>query len=121
MEIKRGMLYMADLGSRFGSIQSGMRPVVVISNNMNNKFSPTVNVLPITSKTKNNIPVHVNVGKKEGLDKESTVLAEQVTTINKSQIKEYIGKCSSYKISEIEKAIMIQNGMNMPSLRPLAI
>ena len=110
--IKRGEIYSANLGSREGSIQSGIRPVVIISNDINNKFSPTVNVLPITSRTKNSIPVHVNVGKNEGLTQESTILVEQILTINKSQLGEHIGICGKSKISEIEMAIMLQNGIN---------
>ena len=110
--IKRGEIYSANLGSREGSIQSGVRPVVIISNDMNNKFSPTVNVLPITSKTKNSIPVHVGIGIKEGLSQESTILTEQIVTINQKQLGEYIGECGKYKMHEIEKAIMIQNGIS---------
>ena len=53
MNIKRGEIYLVDLGNQKGSIQSGKRPVVVISNNMNNKYSPTINILPITSKSSN--------------------------------------------------------------------
>ena len=113
INIRRGEIYLVDLGVQKGSIQSGKRPVVVISNNMNNQYSPTINVLPITSKNKNNIPVHVNVGIKEGLSQESTVLTEQVVTINKNQIKKYVGKCNKYKMYEIEKALLIQNGVNL--------
>lgn len=113
INIRRGEIYLVDLGVQKGSIQSGKRPVVVISNNMNNQYSPTINVLPITSKNKNNIPVHVNVGIKEGLSQESTVLTEQVVTINKNQIKKYVGKCNKYKMYEIEKALLIQNGINL--------
>ena len=113
--IKRGEIYLANLGSRDGSIQSGIRPVLIISNDINNKFSPTINVLPITSRAKNNIPVHVDIGKREGLQQESTVLTEQATTINKSQLEDHIGKCSKHKIYEIEKAIMLQNGIDLHS------
>lgn len=113
MNIKRGEIYLVDLGNQKGSIQSGKRPVVVISNNMNNKYSPTINILPITSKSKNNIPVHVNIGIESGLIKESTVLVEQNIPINKVQIIKYVGKCNKYKMYEIEKALLIQNGINL--------
>lgn len=113
--IKRGEIYSANLGNRDGSIQSGTRPVVIISNDMNNKFSPTVNVLPITSKTKNSIPVHVNIGKREGLQQESTILTEQIVTVDKSQLKNFIGKCDKHKLYEIEKAIILQNGIDLHS------
>ena len=113
INIKRGEIYLVDLGAQKGSIQSGKRPVIVVSNNMNNKYSPTVNILPITSQNKNNIPVHVNIGVESGLSEESTVLTEQVVTINKTQIIKYVGKCNKYKMYEIEKALLIQNGINL--------
>ena len=107
-EIKRGEIYMADLGVGKGSIQGGVRPVVIVSNPMNNKFAPTVNVLPITSKTKNNLPIHVSVGAECGLQEESTVLVEQMTIINKSQLTKLIGKCTHEKMRAIAKAIVLQ-------------
>ena len=109
--IKRGEVYQANLGNRSGSIQSGTRPVVIVSNNLNNKFSPTLNVLPITSRTKNNIPVHVEVGITEGLPQLSTVLTEQVLTINKNQLITKLGHCNKHKMDQIERAIMIQYAM----------
>lgn len=107
-EIKRGEIYMANLGNTLGSVQGGIRPVVIISNPLNNKFAPTLNVLPITSKTKNNIPVHVNVSAECGLQEESTVLVEQMTIINKSQLTKLIGKCTHEKMIAIAKAIVLQ-------------
>ena len=115
INIKRGEIYLVDLGAQKGSIQSGKRPVIVVSNNMNNKYSPTVNVLPITSQNKNNIPVHVSIGIESGLTKESTVLVEQNIPINKTQIIKYMGKCNKYKMYEIEKALLIQNGIDLDS------
>lgn len=99
--IKRGSIFMADLGNRNGSVQAGVRPVVVISNNLNNRFSPTINVLPITSKIKNNIPVHVEIGRVEGLNQPSTILTEQVLTVNKTQLINFVGICDQYKMREI--------------------
>jgi mRNA interferase MazF len=113
INIRRGEIYLVDLGIQKGSIQAGKRPVVVISNNMNNKYSPTINVLPITSRKKNNIPVHVNISHKEGLLQPSTILTEQIVTINKSQIIKYLGECNKYKMYEIEKALLIQNGVDL--------
>ena len=114
-KINRGQIYMANLGTTLGSIQAGTRPVVVISNNLNNKFSPTVNVLPITSRTKNDIPVHVEIGITEGLSQLSTVLVEQMVTINKNQLTKLIGQCNVKKMYEIERAILIQNGIDVNS------
>lgn len=99
---------MADLGNQKGAIQSGIRPVVIMSNPMNNKFAPIVNVLPITSKTKNNIPVHVDIGEECGLFKKSIVLPEQVLTINKTQLKELIGRCPNNIMEDISRAVFLQ-------------
>lgn len=107
-KINRGRIYMADLGGRKGSIQGGSRPVIVISNPINNKFSPTINVIPLTSKVKNNIPVHVSIGRESGLEVESTALTEQVLTINKSQLTRMLGQCTRDKMKEIAKAIILQ-------------
>lgn len=107
-KIERGQIYMADLGKGQGSIQGGVRPVVIVSNSLNNRFAPTVNVLPITSQTKNNIPVHVSVGRESGLPTESTVLVEQMITINKKQLTKLIGKCTFEKMKDIARAIILQ-------------
>lgn len=107
-KVNRGEVYMADLGGGKGSIQGGTRPVVIISNPLNNKFAPTVNVLPITSQAKNNLPVHVNIGLESGLPTQSTVLAEQIITVNKSQLTKLMGKCTIEKMREIAKAIVLQ-------------
>ena len=111
--IKRGQIYQANLGIQKGSIQSGTRPVIIISNDINNKFSPTVNVLPVTSRTKSNIPVHVHVGITEGLPQPSTILTEQMVTINKQQLVEYVGKCNLVKMLEIERAVLVQSGIDV--------
>ena len=110
--IKRGQIYMAELGSGKGSVQGGSRPVIVISNQLNNKFAPTVNVLPITSKTKNSIPVHVDIGIESGLQTESVILVEQAIVINKSQITKYIDECSKDKMISIAKAIVLQMSLD---------
>lgn len=99
---------MANLGGGKGSVQGGIRPVVVISNGLNNKFSPTVNVLPITSKTKTKIPVHVDIGIECGLEVESIVLTEQMLTINKFQLTNLIGFCTKDVLTKIAKAIVMQ-------------
>ncbi len=106
--IKRGDIYLANLGSQMGSIQSGVRPVLVISNPQNNRYSPTINILPITSQKKNNIPVHVDIGVECGLKISSTILTEQVLTINKHQIIEYIGKCDKEQMRDISRAMVLQ-------------
>lgn len=107
-KFQRGEIYMADLGTRVGSVQGGTRPVVIISNPLNNKYSPTVNVLPLTTRTKNNLPVHVTVGLESGLTHESTILAEQVLTLDKSKLIKLVGTCPQEIMNKVTKAIMIQ-------------
>lgn len=107
-QIKRGEIYWVDLGNRNGSIQGGKRPVVVISNPLNNKFSPTINVLPITSQSKAIIPVHVSIGQECGLATKSIVLTEQMSTINKTQLLKKVGECTKGIMREIAIAIIKQ-------------
>lgn len=109
--IKRGDVYLADLGKTEGSVQGGTRPVVVIQNNIGNKFSPTLIIAPITSRmTKKNIPTHVKI--KNKLAKESIVLMEQIRTINKNELKNYITTLDENNIKDINKAICVSLGMN---------
>ena len=81
--IKRGDIYHADLNPIFGSEQGGYRPVLIIQNNVGNKYSPTVIVAAITSQPKTKLPTHVPLQGIEGLEKHSVVLLEQVRTIDK--------------------------------------
>ena len=91
-EIKRGEIYSADFGAGFGSEQGGVRPVLILQNNTGNKYSPTTIVAAITSKkTKTALPTHVTVTA-NGLKTESTVLLEQIRTIDKARLGEYIGR-----------------------------
>jgi len=90
MEVKRGEIYFANLGDdNIGSEQSGSRPVLIVQNNIGNRFSPTVIVACITSKTfKNDIPTHVRINKEfYGLEQDSLILCEQIKTIDKSRLK----------------------------------
>jgi mRNA interferase MazF len=104
----RGEIWFAELHPMGRSIQSGKRPVIIVSNEKNNLFSPTVNVVPITSKSKNNLPVHVAVGSDCGLPFASTALAEQIMTISKDQLISKIGKCTELVLSKVIEATHIQ-------------
>ena len=107
-QIKRGDVFYADLSSAFGSEQGGVRPVVSIQNDTGNKYSPTLIVLPITSQNKKYIPTHVYVGSEEGgLSKESTVLCEQIRTLDKSKLRGYIGKFSYDTMKKINQALCV--------------
>ena len=94
-EIKRGEIYSADFGTGFGSEQGGVRPVLILQNNTGNKHSLTTIVAAITGrKTKAALPTHVAI-MTSGLKTESTVLLEQIKTIDKARLGEYIGRCDS--------------------------
>lgn len=108
MLIKCGDVLYADLGPVIGSEQNGIRPVIVIQNDIGNKYSPTIIVCPVTTKIKNNIPTHIAITSKEsGLPRESIVLVEQIRTIDKARIVKKVGHLSSKVIDEIKNALKI--------------
>lgn len=105
--IRKGDVYYAELIG-FGSQQNGIRPVVIYSNNTNNVFAPTLNVIPITTELKD-LSVHVRI-KGCGLKLESTALVEQITTINKTQLKNKVGRLSTEYLNLIDDAVDVQFG-----------
>lgn len=109
----RGDLYFADLSPVVGSEQGGIRPVLVIQNDVGNKYSPTVIVAAVTSRsTKASIPTHVNIPKAhKGLKQDSMVLAEQIRTIDRNRLKEYIGHLERGEMEGIEKAMVTSLGL----------
>jgi mRNA interferase MazF len=104
--IKRGDVYYADLSPVIGSEQGGVRPVLVIQNDIGNKYSPTVIVAAITSKiNKAKMPTHFELSVKDiGLSKDSVVLLEQVRTIDKRRLREKIGQISPANMYKINRA-----------------
>lgn len=117
----RGDVWFAEFGEHPGtSVQEGCRPALIISNNMANTHSETVTVLPMTSKMKKSyLPTHVPVSQTDCLNIEpSMVLAEQVTTIGKSALKNLVGKVDEMKIREIEAAVGIHLGLNGNPVNP---
>lgn len=113
--IVRGDIFMVNLPDRDGSVQGGIRPAIVTSNDYNNKYCNTVNVVPLTSQlSKANYPMHVAIGVENGVDRESVALCEQETTINKNRLLTYIGHCTEQTIKRLEKGIMIQKGISDP-------
>lgn len=105
----RGDIYYADLGEGFGSEQQGCRPVVIIQNNIGNKYSPTVIVAAISSKpvSRKELPTHCYIGSSGGLDSPSIVLLEQVRTIDKSRLKEYIGHLEVKYLKALNSALTV--------------
>lgn len=114
MEVLRGEIYFADLSPVVGSEQGGVRPVVVVQNNIGNKYSPTVIVLALTSKlAKPKLPTHVEIkGSLFGLSENSLVLCEQIRTIDKRRLKLKIGVLNDATMHEIDDAIKVSLGTN---------
>lgn len=112
--IKRGDIYYADLNPVIGSEQGGTRPVLVISNDIGNKHSPTVIIAAITSRvlTKKKLPTHFYLGEVEGLPANSIILFEQLRTIDKRRLKEYIGMIDSEQIIAADKSLLISLGLD---------
>lgn len=111
--IARGDLYYADLSPVIGSEQGGLRPVLIIQNNTGNRHSPTVIAAAITSRTtKAKIPTHVAISKEDsGLKCDSTILLEQIRTIDRSRLKEYIGRLPDKQMAEANAALFISLGL----------
>lgn len=108
-KFKRGDIYYANLNPVIGSEQGGTRPVLIISNDVGNKHSPTVIVAPITSRihTKAKLPTHTLINDFEGLDKNSIILLEQVRTIDKQRLRQYLGMIPDDIVARVDKALAI--------------
>ena len=110
-EIKRNEIYYAELNPVIGSEQGGLRPVLILQNDTGNKYSPTTIVAAITSRqNKAKLPTHVNV-QAGGLPKDSIVLLEQIRTIDKSRLTDYIGSIDSRTIESVDRAIVVSFGI----------
>lgn len=111
--IKRGEIYYADLSPVRGSEQGGIRPVLILQNDIGNKYSPTVIVAAITSKLmKAKLPTHIELSSIEyGLERDSVVLLEQIRTLDKQRLKERICEVGYHKMREIERGMMISMGI----------
>ncbi len=114
MKVCKNEVYYADLSPVIGSEQGGVRPVLVLQNNVGNKVSPTVIVAAITSrKKKMRMPTHVTITMAEGhLPKNSMAMLEQIRTIDKSRIIRYVGKLNDYSIRRVENAALASLGID---------
>lgn len=116
--IRRGDLFYADLNPVVGSEQGGIRPVLVIQNDMGNHFSPTVVAAAITSrKAKNSQPTHILLENVPGLAPTSLLLLEQLRTIDRKRLRGYIGRISKEKMLEVDAALAISIGIGYPNER----
>ncbi len=109
--VKRGEIYYADLNPVIGSEQGRVRPVVIIQNNKGNKYSPTTIIAPITSKKKARLPTHVLINN-PCLRGNSLILLEQIRIVDKSRLREYIGKLTEKEMAEIDTAMAISLNLN---------
>ena len=114
--IRRGDLFYADLNPVVGSEQGGIRPVLVVQNDVGNHFSPTVVAVAITSrKAKNRLPTHILLENVPWLAPTSLLLLEQLRTIDRKRLRGYIGRISKEKILEVDTALAISIGIGYPS------
>lgn len=113
MIVKRGDIYYADLSPVVGSEQGGIRPVLIVQNDVGNKYSPTVIAAAITSRiNKAKMPTHIELEAKEyGLNKDSVVLLEQIRTIDKKRLRERIGRLDAVHMKEVNSAISVSFGL----------
>lgn len=106
----RGDIFYANLPYQNGSEQSGIRPVVIIQNNLGNKYGRTLIVAPITSQYKKDLPVHSEIYN-NNLERDSTILLEQVTTIDKNKIKEFVGHLTRNELKKLNIALARSVGL----------
>ncbi|MFZ5354462.1 MAG: type II toxin-antitoxin system PemK/MazF family toxin [Bacillota bacterium] len=113
MVIKRGDIIYADLSPVIGSEQGGVRPVLVVQNDIGNKYSPTIIVAAITSQiNKAKLPTHVEINADEyGIPKDSVILLEQIRTIDKKRLKEKVGHLSDELMKQVDEGLQISFGL----------
>ncbi len=114
MSVKRGEIYYADLSPVVGSEQGGVRPVLIVQNDIGNKHSPTVIAAAITSqKEKTKLPTHISLDAESyGLAKDSIVLLEQVRTLDKRRLRERMGELDNAAMHKIDTALSVSFGLD---------
>lgn len=117
MNIRRGDIYYADLSPVIGSEQGGIRPVLIVQNDIGNKYSPTVIAAAITSRTgKSKLPTHIEVyADKYGLARDSVILLEQIRTLDKKRLKEKMGRLDEDVMGQVNDAITVSFGLEETS------
>ncbi len=113
MTVKRGEIYYADLSPVVGSEQGGVRPVLIVQNDVGNRYSPTVIAAAITSqKEKSKLPTHIEINSQVcGLSRDSVVLLEQIRTLYKKRLKEKMGRLDDGSMGQINQALSISFGL----------
>ena len=117
MNIRRGDIYYADLSPVIGSEQGGIRPVLIVQNDIGNKYSPTVIAAAITSRIgKSKLPTHIEVyADKYGLARDSVILLEQIRTLDKKRLKEKMGHLDEDVMGQVNDAITVSFGLEDPA------
>ena len=112
--VKRGDIYYADLSPVVGSEQGGMRPVLLVQTDTGNRHSPTVIAAAITSQTgKAKLPTHIELsGRSVGLNRDSVILLEQIRTLDKSRLRERMGRLDESTMSAVDNALAVSFGLN---------
>lgn len=108
--MKRGDVYYANLNPVTGSEEGGVRPVVIIQNNVGNHFSSTIIGIPISTK-KGRLPTHIKIPKEEDLEYDSVCLCEQIRVLDKTRLKNYVCKLSNKKMHEIDSSLLLALGL----------
>ncbi|MBE7036230.1 MAG: type II toxin-antitoxin system PemK/MazF family toxin [Clostridia bacterium] len=113
MVVKRGDIFYADLSPVVGSEQGGIRPVLVVQNDIGNKFSPTVIIAAITSQiNKAKLPTHIEILADDyGLSKDSVILLEQIRTVDKKRLRERIGRLDEELLEKVNEALTVSVGL----------
>ena len=116
MQIERGDLYYADLSPVVGSEQGGLRPVLIIQNDVGNKYSPTVIVAPVTTnhEAKAKLPTHCYIGAESGLETSSVILLEQLRTIDKRRLGHYVGRLNRTHLRQLNQALATSVDLKYP-------
>lgn len=110
--IKKGQIWYADLSPVVGSEQGGYRPILIVQNNVGNKYSPTIIAAILTTrKTKANLPTHIWINSECGLPRDSMVECEQIRTLDKKRLRNYQGEVSAEVMAEVDKGIKISFGL----------
>ena len=113
MTVKRGDIFYADLSPVIGSEQGGLRPVLIVQNDVGNRYSPTVIAAAITSQqAKAHLPTHINIyAARCGLARDSVILLEQIRTIDKRRLREHIGHLDTAAMDQVDEAIQVSFGL----------
>ena len=126
MNIKRGEIYYADLSPVVGSEQGGLRPVLIVQNDVGNKYSPTVIAAAITSRvSKTKLPTHIDISCSNrdelspGLAKDSIILLEQIRTLDKKRLKEKMGHLDDSTMRQVNDAITVSFGLGETAAQPV--